>query len=96
MRLRKAKPDYNIKSVMHFVEYVNEWKLKGNFPTAFRGQAFYGWISKPKLFRGEGMIYENENLAIRDIVSIHPSDFESDKTMFDRLVRMQLLVCQQG
>lgn len=89
MRLRKAKPDYSIKSVMHFVEYVNEWKLKGNFPTAFRGQAFYGWISKPKLFRGEGMIYENENRAIRDIVSIHPSDFESDKTMFDRLVRMQ-------
>ncbi|WP_240771141.1 FRG domain-containing protein [Siccibacter turicensis] len=74
---------------MQFVEYVNHWKLKGNFPTAFRGQAFYGWISKPKLFRGEGRIYENENRAIRDIVSIHPSEFESDKTMFDRLVRMQ-------
>jgi hypothetical protein len=74
---------------MQFVEYVDQWKLKGNFPTAFRGQAFYGWISKPKLFRGEGRIYENENRAIRDIVSIHPSEFESDKTMFDRLVRMQ-------
>ncbi len=74
---------------MQFVEYVNKWKLKGDFPTAFRGQAFYGWVSKPKLFRGEGRIYENENRAIRDIVSIHPSEFESDKTMFDRLVRMQ-------
>lgn len=74
---------------MQFVEHVNKWKFKDDFPTAFRGQAFYGWISKPKLFRGEGKIYENENRAIRDIVSIHPSEFESDKTMFDRLVRMQ-------
>ncbi|UNK53069.1 FRG domain-containing protein [Rahnella aceris] len=89
MRLRKAKPQDSIESVMHFVEYVNKWKLKGDFPTAFRGQAFYGWIAKPKLFRGEGRIYENENRAIRDIVSIHPSEFETDKTMFDRLVRMQ-------
>ncbi|WJW84136.1 FRG domain-containing protein [Enterobacter pseudoroggenkampii] len=89
MSLRKAKPNDSIKSVMQFVEYVNEWKLKGDYPTAFRGQAFYGWISKPKLFRGEGRIYENENRAIRDIVSLHPSEFESDKTMFDRLVRMQ-------
>lgn len=89
MRLKKVKPQVSIDSVMQFVEYVNEWKLKGAFPTAFRGQAFYGWISKPKLFRGEGKVYENENRAIRDIVSIHPSEFESDKTMFDRLVRMQ-------
>jgi len=89
MPLIKKKPTDSITSVTQFVEYVNEWKYKGSFPTAFRGQAFYGWLSKPKLFRGEGRIYENENRAIRDIVSIHPSEFESDKTMFDRLVRMQ-------
>jgi hypothetical protein len=42
MSLRKVKPNDSIKSVMQFVEYVNEWKIKGNFPTAFRVQAFYG------------------------------------------------------
>ncbi|HCM9477346.1 TPA: FRG domain-containing protein [Enterobacter roggenkampii] len=88
MRYRK-EPQEAIKSVKDFVEYVNEWTHGGKFPTAFRGQAFYGWIAKPKLFRGEGKMYENENRAIRDIVSIHPAEFESDKTMFDRLVRMQ-------
>lgn len=89
MRLRKKKPDVSKISVMDFVGHVNKWRLNDIYPTAFRGQAFYGWIAKPKLFRGEGRIYENENRAIRDIVSIHPSEFESDKTMFDRLVRMQ-------
>ncbi|KJV46756.1 hypothetical protein VH86_19275 [Pantoea sp. BL1] len=85
----RKKPEEQIKSVTEFVEYVNTWEHKGKYPTAFRGQAFYGWIAKPKLFRGEGRIYENEYRAIRDIVSIHPSEFETDKTMFDRLVRMQ-------
>ncbi|MEN4637329.1 FRG domain-containing protein [Pantoea agglomerans] len=88
MRYRK-QPEEAIESVIDFVEYVNGWTHGGKFPTAFRGQAFYGWIAKPKIFRGEGQMYENENRAIRDIVSIHPSEFESDKTMFDRLVRMQ-------
>lgn len=83
------EPKEAITSVMAFIEYVNDWTNGGKFPTAFRGQAFYGWVAKPKLFRGKGKMYENENRAIRDIVSIHPSEFESDKTMFDRLVRMQ-------
>lgn len=89
MHYRKKKPADSVASVIEFVEYVNDWTHKGKFPTAFRGQSFYGWIPKPKLFRGEGKIYENEYRAIRDIVSIHPYEFESDKTMFDRLVRMQ-------
>ncbi|MBW4236742.1 FRG domain-containing protein [Enterobacter roggenkampii] len=34
-------------------------------------------------------MYASEDLAVRDIVSLHPNEFSSDKTMFDRLVRMQ-------
>ncbi len=90
MRIRyRKKPDHSINSVMDFVGYVNKWTKNGNYPTAFRGQEFFGWTTKPKLFRNEGKIYENENRAIRDLISIHPSEFESDKTMFDKLVRMQ-------
>lgn len=87
-RFRK-KPEIQISSVKDFVDHVDDWTLKGVYPTAFRGQSFYGWIAKPKLFREEGDLYNNEYRAIRDIVSIHPSEFDSDKTMFDRLVRMQ-------
>lgn len=85
----KRKPVKDIWSVSDYVKYVTKWKLDNKTPTAFRGQSFYGWGSSPKIFRPEVELYDNEDLAVRDIVSVHPTEFESDKTMFDRLVRMQ-------
>jgi hypothetical protein len=31
----------------------------------------------------------NEKRAVRDLISVHPGEFASDETMFDKLVRMQ-------
>lgn len=86
---KRPRPTTRIETVSEFVEYVVKWKLDELPPTAFRGQRHYGWYSFPKIFRNEKDIYNSERLAVRDIVSLHPGEFESDKTMFDRLVRMQ-------
>lgn len=89
MKKNLPLPSLRIRSVSDFIKYIVELRKEGSKPTAFRGQRFYGWPMQPKLFREEDGIYNSEDLAVRDIVSIHPQEFESDKTMFDRLVRMQ-------
>ncbi|CAH3875622.1 FRG domain-containing protein [Enterobacter hormaechei] len=89
MEVIRVKPTKEVKSVSQFIDYVMKWKRAGVKPTAFRGQSFYGWPIKPKIFRQGLNIYENEGQAIRDVISLHPSEFDGDKTMFDRLVRMQ-------
>lgn len=89
MEIIKPKPAREIKSVSQFIDYIMRWRRAGEKPTAFRGQSFYGWPMKPKIFRKGFNIYENEGQAIRDVISLHPKEFDDDKTMFDRLVRMQ-------
>lgn len=86
---KRDRPSLQIASVSSFVNHVVKWDLGGSPPTAFRGQRHFGWHSLPKIFRDDNDVYESESLAVRDIVSLHPGEFETDKTMFDRLVRMQ-------
>ena len=82
-------PKTRIHSVAEFVEHAVEWQINEQAPTAFRGQRFYGWRSVAKIFREDLSLHSLEHQAVRDIVSIHPAEFSSDSTMFDRLVRMQ-------
>lgn len=89
MNIDLKLPDIRIYTVAQFVEHVVKMNNDKESPIAFRGQRYYGWPTKPKIFREDSSVYNNENHAVRDIVSIHPSEFETDKTMFDRLVRMQ-------
>lgn len=87
--LMKKRPKPTIDSVAEFVGMVTSLKIADQSPTAFRGQKYFGWPSIPKIFRPDVNFLNSEDLAVRDIVSVHPHEFESDKTMFDRLVRMQ-------
>ncbi|WP_437887718.1 FRG domain-containing protein [Phytobacter sp. V91] len=82
-------PSIRIESVSDFIKYIVELRKDGSKPTAFRGQRYYGWPMQPKLFREDEGIFNSEDLAVRDIISIHPQEFEFDKSMFDKLVRMQ-------
>lgn len=86
---KRPRPSLQITSVSSFVHHVVRWMLDGYAPTAFRGQRHFGWHTLPKIFREDNNVYDSESLAVRDIVSLHPGEFEPDKTMFDRLVRMQ-------
>ncbi|MDC9821993.1 FRG domain-containing protein [Pectobacterium polonicum] len=78
-----------IKSVAQFIDFVMTWNDKGSTPVAFRGQKFSEWSVEPKIFRDDVGLYEKEDDSIREIISIHPSEFESDNSMFDKLVRAQ-------
>ena len=72
-----------------FVDLAVAWKVDGATPTAFRGQSYHGWPIEPRIFRKDIGIYDRENHAVRELVSVHPQEFSHDTTMFDRLVRMQ-------
>jgi hypothetical protein len=89
MKLRVPRPPHRIRSVSDFVEFVLHWNRDGQRPVAFRGEKFNGWRTLPKVFRPDVGIYEHEKKAVRDLISIHPQEFQHDETMFDRLVRMQ-------
>ncbi|WP_420236673.1 FRG domain-containing protein [Telmatobacter bradus] len=56
----------------------------------YRGQRDASWPIVAGIFRRDyGGLLRNEKRAIRDLISVHPNEFASDETMFDKLVRMQ-------
>lgn len=56
----------------------------------YRGQRDASWPVVPGLYRPDlAALERNEKRAVRDLISIHPSEFEHDQSMFDKLVRMQ-------
>lgn len=56
----------------------------------YRGQRNSTWENIPGLFRPDLLkLEENEKRAVRDLMAVHPHEFASDLTMFERLVRMQ-------
>ena len=56
----------------------------------FRGQRDASWPIVAGIFRPKFKeLLENEKRAVRDLISVHPSEFATDETMFDKLVRMQ-------
>ncbi|MFJ5392780.1 FRG domain-containing protein [Pectobacterium sp. CHL-2024] len=79
-----------IGAVNTFIKKIMKMNVDGMIPVAFRGQKNCKWDAIPSIFRTvHAHAYKKEHLIVRDIVSVHPTEFESDKTMFDRLVRMQ-------
>lgn len=85
----RQKEENIICSVSEFIEEVVNWEINGAYPTAFRGQKYIKWNTKPKLFRDDVGLFNHEKAAIRDLISIHPDEFKNDKTAFDQLARMQ-------
>jgi hypothetical protein len=55
----------------------------------YRGHADTAWNVVPSIFRQTPDISEYESDIIRELVSYFPHEFSSDRSMFDRLVRMQ-------
>jgi hypothetical protein len=70
-----------------FEQYSSEAKYLLN---CYRGQRDASWPIVAGIFRPEFKeLLENEKRAVRDLISVHPSEFATDETMFDKLVRMQ-------
>lgn len=78
------------RTVVGFIRQVTKYATDEANLKCYRGQRNSGWESIPGLFRPDlSRLEENEKRAVRDLVSVHPHEFEADETMFDRLVRMQ-------
>jgi len=57
---------------------------------AYRGHVSAEWLAVPAVLRDENVgLLSSETMAVREMVSRFPEHFLNDKTMFDRLVRMQ-------
>lgn len=88
-----AAPKPNVVETLHSVEdavhYFDKLKSSKNPVNVFRGHADIAWDVVPSIFRDDMNVLEYESRIIRDLISLYPSEFEQDKSMFDQLVRMQ-------
>lgn len=81
------------KTISSVSEAINHFQdLAGQYPEdtiLFRGHAKHDWPVTPSIFRQSPDIKQFESQIIRELISAFPSAFSDDRTMFDRLVRMQ-------
>lgn len=78
-----------VDSVSETLESVNRLADNSDTFSSFRGHASIQWGAIPSIFRSSTRIRNSEYMIVRDIVSRYPDHFLNDRTMFDRLVRMQ-------
>ena len=79
------------KEVTTLAEYICRVELRkpdANVINFYRGHGSKGHILKPSLFRVSANRKHEKNL-LRELVSIHPTEFASDHGVFEQIVRMQ-------
>lgn len=82
---------FEASSVADFLSKLGDAKSNlGSDLVTFRGERKYEWHVLPSIRRPgmEGLL-ANEKNAIRDLIAVHPAEFSSDQSMFEKLVRMQ-------
>lgn len=78
------------ETLTSFIEEVTKYARAETSFKCYRGQRDASWKNIPSLLRPDlDMLEKSEKRAVRDLISVHPNEFASDVTMFDRLVRMQ-------
>ena len=78
------------RSLTDFIEAFAQYSSSSSYLKCFRGQQDSSWPHVAGIFRPDLKdLLKNEKTAIRDLISVHPNEFASDETMFDKLVRMQ-------
>jgi FRG domain len=79
------------RTLTGFIEAFEQYSSKRRYLlNCYRGQRNASWPIVAGIFRPEfkGLL-KSEKWAVRDLISVHPHEFVSDETMFDKLVRMQ-------
>jgi len=77
-----------ILSVSHFISEIVRLAPPADIIRTYRGHAKTSYLLKPSLYRNKGNSKEEKNI-LRELVGLHPSEFEQDRSAFDQLVRMQ-------
>jgi hypothetical protein len=79
-----------VETISDFINEIRKFAQSETKFKCYRGQRNAAWENIPGLLRPDlRLIEENEKRATRDLISVHPNEFSSDQTMFDKLVRMQ-------
>lgn len=78
-----------ISTISEAITYFDSLNTSKDEVQVFRGHADISWKVAPSIFRDDMDIIPYESRIVRDLISRYPNDFDQDKTMFDRLVRMQ-------
>jgi hypothetical protein len=78
------------RTLTEFIEAFAQYSSGSDYLKCFRGQLDSAWPNVAGIFRPDlKELLKNEKRAVRDLISVHPNEFASDGTMFDKLVRMQ-------
>ncbi|MGY4433703.1 hypothetical protein ACVWWO_006180 [Bradyrhizobium sp. F1.13.1] len=78
------------RTLTDFIEGFEKYAAGSSCLKCYRGQRDARWKNVAGIFRPDlKELLKNEKRAVRDLISVHPSEFAPDVTMFDRLVRMQ-------
>lgn len=77
-----------ISSVQEAVEVASKFPQPRLGFLVSRGQKKHAWGLQPSVFREERW-FKYERHMIRELISAHPQEFTTDRSMFEKLVRMQ-------
>jgi hypothetical protein len=79
------------RTLTDFIEEFEQYSSRPEYSlNCYRGQRDASWPIVAGIFRPDlKELLKNEKRAVRDLISVHPNEFASDETMFDKLVRMQ-------
>ena len=79
------------RTLTGFIEEFEQYSSRPKYSlNCYRGQRDASWPIVAGIFRSDlKELLKNEKRAVRDLISVHPNEFASDETMFDKLVRMQ-------
>jgi hypothetical protein len=88
--MAKTMATATLRTLTNFIDAFAKYAASGSDLKCYRGQRDASWPNVAGIFRRELIdLLKNEKRAVRDLMSVHPHEFASDGTMFDRLVRMQ-------
>jgi hypothetical protein len=91
MTTKRTATSVSPRTLTGFIEAFEQYSSKPKYVlNCYRGQRDASWPIVAGIFRPEFKeLLKNEKRAVRDLISVHPSEFATDETMFDKLVRMQ-------
>lgn len=90
MAKKRTKTSLQPRTLTDFIEAFAQYSASSSYLKCFRGQRDSSWSNVAGIFRPDLKdLLKNEKRAVRDLISVHPHEFASDESMFDKLVRMQ-------
>lgn len=86
---RKRRRGDSVDTVAEFIQSITDNAGLPWHEVVYRGQKDVRWYTQASIFRNGNRLARYEHEMGRELISVHPAEFTTDATMFDRLVRMQ-------